>query len=148
MERWSWVIQMGHKCNLKCFYNREMWLKEKTRWCVHGDKYEGDVITSQGMPGATRSWNVQGTDFSCGASDFGLLASILWENKFILFSVTKFVVMCYRKLIYPGRLFVKVQEEPTDSGTCSMNGDVTEHAMLMAQSGIKNFKLSSLHRPG
>lgn len=32
----------------------------------------------------------------CGHFDFDLLASRLWEHKFLLFEATKFVVICYR----------------------------------------------------
>ena len=69
-----------------------------------------DVATSQGMPAAPRSWKKQGVDsllerqegeWPCQHLGFSLVMLILdfWppelrDNKFQLFSATKFVVIC------------------------------------------------------
>lgn len=39
---------------------REIWLKQKRRWCDDGARDRSDAATSQGMPGTSRNWQRQG----------------------------------------------------------------------------------------
>lgn len=105
---------MDPKSNYKSFYKREISHRHKRR--KQGD-HEGEIGIMQ--PQVQECWHLKGARSSLeplkGAwfcqhlavgsvkltSDFWL--SEVWENKFMLFLVTKFVVICYssfRKLTH------------------------------------------------
>ena len=91
---------------------RESWYTQNRReQCDHSGRDWNDVITSQRMTAATRSWKRWGENSpvetpegvgTCWHLDFSLWTLIssfcppeLWENERSLFQATRFVVICY-----------------------------------------------------
>lgn len=70
MGRFSWIIWVGLKCNHKCPCKREAEgdfteTKNENARC-HGGKDRSDVVTSQGMPAATKNRKRQKTNSPLG----------------------------------------------------------------------------------
>ena len=99
------TIQVSPNCNEVSFWERDRvsfdCRQKRSKPCDHRGRDCSDAATSQGIPGATRSWKRPGMSFPleilkaalpCSHLDFSQMIKIwnfralkLWENTFLLF---------------------------------------------------------------
>lgn len=100
--RLSSIMWVGPKCNDKCLYKRQKRGYTEERPCQDRDKAWNYVVTSQGIPGAIRSWKRQERIFSQslkrehGSEDtFGPLAARTMKEQISIVLSYQLVVIWY-----------------------------------------------------